>query len=101
MAKSYVFEKEEIDIRKIIDDAMEKKDRTVSIYIGHSGVSINVQPYEKEEPHWIYKPQDSGWDFECSACGGDSKTYTTYCPYCGEQMKRSKFEVEEVVSDAT
>ena len=36
-------------IHGIIDKAMEKRDRSVSIYFGEQGVSLNVYPYSEEE----------------------------------------------------
>ena len=39
-----------VDIHKIIDDAMEKHDRSVSIFISPDGITINVYP---TEPRWI------------------------------------------------
>lgn len=39
---------EKIDIHKIIDDAMEKRDRTVFIYIGEHGTTVNITPFEEE-----------------------------------------------------
>lgn len=87
---------EKIDIHKIIDDAMKKKDRTVSIYIWHGGgVSINIQPYETEPARWIYRPDEINYDFECSACGTLNDFESLYCPFCGEQMKKSKEEDED------
>lgn len=99
---------DKIDIHKIIDDAMEKKDRTVSIYIGRSGTTINVQPYEVEQARWLYneKRNNYTYDFECSACGGETDFPSTYCPRCGEQMKMPEEEYsplahpETYVSDA-
>lgn len=86
-----------IDINKIIDDAMEKKDRTVSIYIGRGGVvSINVQPYEMEVPHWINHDTDIlRTMYECSACGHANDWLANYCPHCGEQMKIIRDQKEE------
>lgn len=39
-----------VDIYKIIDDAMEKHDRSVSIVISPDEITINVYP---TEPRWI------------------------------------------------
>lgn len=86
-------EEPKIDIHKIIDDAMEKGDRSVSIYIGQSCVTVNVTPYEKEEPaRWILRRKGDGWPYECSACGVEAKYPWSYCPHCGEQMKMPKEE---------
>lgn len=36
-------------IHQIIDNAMEKHDRSVFLYFGESGVSLNIYPYSEEE----------------------------------------------------
>lgn len=77
-----------LSIHKIIDDAMEKRDRTVSIFISaeNNAVSVNVYPVEQDKVKWIYR-EDSQYcyNFECSNCGMTSEFQTTYCPSCGEQ----------------
>lgn len=40
---------DEILIHRIIEHAMEKRDRSVSIFFGKEGVSLNVYPYSEEE----------------------------------------------------
>ena len=35
---------ENFDIHKLIDDAMEKKDRSVTIFFGKLGTSVSVYP---------------------------------------------------------
>lgn len=75
-----------VNIHKIIDDAMEKRDRTVSIYIGESGVSVNVYPVDQDKCQWIYHEDCDRYNFECSNCGMDSEFQTTYCHSCGELM---------------
>lgn len=75
-----------VDIHKIIDDAMDKRDRTVSIYIGEAGVSVSVYPVDQDRVHWIYHEDYDRYNFECSNCGMDSEFQTTYCHSCGELM---------------
>lgn len=36
-------------IHKIIDNAMEKRDRSVFLHFGESGLSLNIYPYSEEE----------------------------------------------------
>ena len=100
--------KAEIDIRKIIDDAMEKKDRTVNIYISKTGTSVYVNPIrEEDEPHWIditpeppRKTSIKGHEYvpyiqrmyRCSHCGYETHWVTPYCPICGEQMHGTRKE---------
>lgn len=80
---------EVVDIHKIIDDAMEKGDRSVYILIHNGGMSVTINPYMEEKPKWF----DFGYgNLKCSDCGhyqhinlGHDKV-PTYCGYCGEKM---------------
>lgn len=89
-----------IDIHKIIDDAMEKRDRTVSIYIGEAGVSVNVYPVDHDKCQWIFcrVPDGNGGfkgSFTCSNCGyalADIRDKGSYCGGCGELMHGIKRE---------
>lgn len=83
------------DIHKIIDDAMEKKDRYVTVYIGKHGTSVNVYPVDESKTMWIdftLEPIVEGKmhtfhvNYKCSNCGRHSTTPSLYCPHCGEQM---------------
>lgn len=63
-----------VDIHKIIDDAMEKKDRSVTIFIGEHGTTVNVYPYPDEKPRWVTRFVDCGTNrrhsgYRCSECG--------------------------------
>lgn len=73
-----------VDIHKIIDDAMEKRDRTVSIYIGEAGVSVNVYPADQDKVQWI----ETKHGMICSNCGNRESSWDcpTYCSRCGELM---------------
>lgn len=81
-----------VDIHKIIDDAMEKKDRTVNIYISEHGTSIYVAPHKDGRPEWIVKKDLNG--YYCPECDGWSRTTVQYCPHCGESLKLSWKEAE-------
>lgn len=73
-----------LDIPRIIDEAMEKKNRSVTIFIGAHGTTVNVYPYQETKPHWIEKDGR----FSCSECGYISDFYPyRYCPDCGEELK--------------
>jgi hypothetical protein len=73
-----------IDISKLIDEAMEKKDRYVTVFVNNEGhMSINVYPYEKDEPRWT----GEHLNYKCSACGCHNNHPTPYCPECGEKLK--------------
>lgn len=92
--KVNVFENEKIDIHKIIDDAMEKKDRRVTVFISDIGMTINVNPIEEDGTWWILE-DGSYTKFRCSNCGQRGTYPTTYCPHCGDQTKGVK-QLEEV-----
>lgn len=81
---------ENTDIHKIIDDAMEKKDRSVRIFISDVGTTINVAPIDNHKPHWIlkYKEGRGRWpdSYICSECGIEQKNIACYCGFCGEKL---------------
>jgi hypothetical protein len=75
-----------LSIHKIIDDAMEKRDRTVSIFISaeNNAVSVNVYPVDHDKCQWI----ETKHGMICSNCGNCESTWDrpTYCSKCGELM---------------
>ena len=88
---SIEFEKETINLdrgvtahtmHKIIDDAMEKKDRIVNIFMSEYGITIKVDPLVEHKARWIYRQ----YYLECSECGHTTNTPTPYCPVCGEKL---------------
>lgn len=74
-----------IDIHKLIDEAMEKKDRSVSLFIHGDSVTVNVNPLG-DEPKWE-RTTDARYQFKCSECGVVTRNLSNYCPYCGEKLK--------------
>lgn len=75
-----------VDIPKIIDEAMEKKDRSVTIFIGAQGTTVNVYPYQETEARW--QPIGyQGQEVRCSECGYVSRWEAPYCSKCGERLK--------------
>jgi len=80
------------DIQKIIDDAMEKGDRSVHISIVGDGVDISVQPY-KEEGRGEWKLVNG--DYYCSKCNMMERYPQLYCPACGSEMKFPEPEGEK------
>ena len=86
-----------IDVHKLVDDAMEKKDRIVYILINGENTSISVTPLSENDPRWIDitpKPEDDEnygvfirQTYKCSECGQGSSLITPYCPMCGEKLK--------------
>lgn len=79
-------------IKSIIDEAMEKRDRTVLVYIHGDTMSVSVTPIGADEPRWI--PKDGG--YVCSTCGQWDHHPTRYCRLCGEALKIvSEEKVEE------
>ena len=79
-------------IKSIIEEAMAKKDRSVSIYIHDGSISITVTPLGVDEPRWIRK--EDHW--ECSVCGAFEKFVTRYCANCGEALKIGHPELKKV-----
>ena len=62
----------DFDVHDIINEAMKKKDRTVSIFVGKEGISVTIEPLE----------EDSGED--------NSDNGTAYCSHCGAEMRGVK-----------
>lgn len=83
----------EIDIHQLIDDAMEKKDRCVMIYIGEAGTTVHINPYDDKPLEWIERKTgtiDNPYfhiDYECPSCGYYVRIKSPYCPFCGEKLK--------------
>lgn len=91
--------KNDLDIRKLIYDALERPDKTVHIFSSSLGVQIDIRPdTPDEEPYW--KREKVSGLFECSSCGILSADKTPYCFHCGEQMRMSpKSKGEDDVKD--
>ena len=62
----------DFNIHDIINEAMKKKDRSVSIFFGKEGTSVTIVPLE----------EDSGED--------NSDNGTPYCLRCGAEMRGVK-----------
>lgn len=73
-----------VDINKIIDDAMEKRDRYVHIFISGVGTSIYVRPDDNELMRWKPNPYDN--KPLCGNCGRASDQAYPHCPWCGEEL---------------
>ena len=104
-----VFERDDpkkVDIHRIIDEAMEKKDREVVVYINDIGTTVKVLPLS-DAPMWIEEvtkypsnnPQLAdivSIGYRCSECTRLEKFPGIYCPNCGEKMKGvKKLEVKD------
>ena len=76
-----------LDINKIIDDAMEKKDRTVTVFITGGNVSVSVSPLEDAPHKWSKVLAGIS---KCPECGYKTNYESAYCPDCGEKLKRSE-----------
>lgn len=74
----------DVDIHKIIDDAMAKKDRSVTIFINKDATTVSVHPYEDKKPTWIHK--ENMEHVTCPNCGGLQESESHYCPMCGEEL---------------
>lgn len=77
-----------VDIHKIIDDAMEKKDRAVHILILPTSTSVNVTPWPNAKPRWIFDRDYC--TYECSECHNTNAYPAPYCPECGEKLAAAK-----------
>lgn len=87
-----------VDVHKIIDDAMEKKNRSVFIHISPNfGTTVKVEPYDPTPKKWIRK---EGGNLMCPECGWDVGYYRSsepcYCPMCGEKIAQSNILDKEV-----
>lgn len=82
--------KPHIDISALINEAIEKKDRTVSIFYHNGSISINVTPLAESKPHWIYREGRGMYEFECSECGFFHEFESPFCPECGEKLSKSE-----------
>lgn len=92
-----------VDIHRIINEAMEKKDRYVTIFISDMATSVNVYPTE-DKPMWIPITFDRTFGdstlssiigYRCSECGSSANKPTVYCSECGEKMHGVKKLEEE------
>ena len=81
------------DIQKIIDDAMEKGDRSVHISVVGDGVSLNVYPYKEDDGMGVWIPMNSG--YYCSKCNSAEEWCKSYCSECGAKMKFPEPEGEK------
>jgi rubrerythrin len=85
-----------IDIRELVDDAMKKKDRYVSVLISKDDVHVIVKPLA-DDPRWIIndiKLTDNyiRHEYHCSECGNVDMHPSPYCPMCGEKLKLPDIE---------
>lgn len=94
------------DIHKIIDDAMERGDRSVHVLIHSAGMSINVSPSSQNDGmKWIEEQViDPGYydphTFHCSECGYVIHNMTPhYCPDCGAERTGIIFVEKEKEND--
>lgn len=85
-----------VDTHKIIDDAMEKGDRSVYILMHKDGMSVTISPYVEDRPKWLHM---GNGHFKCSDCGHEHCDYygelPVYCGHCGEKMYGIKDMLED------
>lgn len=83
-----------IDIHKLIDDAMAKKDRVVMVYITDKSTSVKVMPLDSDEDKWrdlsVKSEHYEMRLYACPECNRTSRQATPYCPECGTQLKGVK-----------
>lgn len=78
-----------VDFYKIIDDAIEKHDRSISIFISPDGITINVYPLTNDDPkEWKRIKGVAGYGdlYICPYCGSGVTQPTIYCGECGERV---------------
>ena len=80
---------EKIDINKIIDDAIEKKDRSVLIFINGETVSVSVKPIEGPLKWVKFNTPDGYHSYKCPNCGETTNYQTQYCSECGEKLAKA------------
>lgn len=72
----------------LVKDFMKDKDKQISIFITPEAATIEVTPYEKDEPRWIENGREYKYSrFRCSVCGAKQANPTPCCPICGERLK--------------
>jgi hypothetical protein len=91
----------QVNLHKLIDDAMEKKNREVSIFIMKDSTSVYVRPISASDPRWIVHEENRTrhvmrYLFECSECSTYSENPTPYCPHCGEKLRMPVIEDKRV-----
>lgn len=85
-----------VDIHKIIDDAIEKKDRYVSISIVEAGTMVHVYPHETGQMSWKVI-ENHRHPYVCPNCGRPSDQAYPHCPWCGEDLGYDADQVKEVL----
>lgn len=88
--------REIVDVHTIINEAMDKKDRFVHIFIMGDNISVDVKPLSESDPRWIVR-EKKGYgrvrhQFECSECRVWSDNITPYCSFCGEKLRMPVIE---------
>lgn len=79
------------DIKAIIDDAMEKGDRSVQVSVIGDSVTLIVSPYKDDDMgEWKYSHNA----YSCSICNNAEEWCKPYCPNCGAKMKLPGVEGE-------
>lgn len=92
----------QVDIHKLVDDVMEKKDRYVTIFISESGTGVYVYPYENDKASWkvITEPITGKQLFLCGNCNRTVEQGYPYCPWCGEELGYSTQDVANTLEEA-
>lgn len=89
--------KSPIDVPQLIEDAMQRKDRTIHIFISDIGTSVYITPSEEEaKPVWkLVRGHNGKHAFLCTNCNRTSKQGYPYCPWCGEVLGHADSDVAE------
>lgn len=95
-------------IIKIINEAMEKKDRYVNLFFGEEGTNVSVYPlldehddtknkkvvgyWKKELDPFVSNPLSEGFQYAyiCSECEYVTSNPTNTCPHCKASLPKIK-----------
>lgn len=81
-------------IKSIIDEAMEKRDRSVSIFIRGDTMSVSVTPLGEDEPRWIPKDVGSEEKVEEKTKGVDFSKSCSKCKHRWDAVRNTMKEIE-------
>lgn len=83
------------DLLELIDKAIEKKDRSVSIYVSKYGTNVNIAPYEETPDTW--QPIAGSSKVLCPNCGRAEDAAYPFCRWCGNENGLNKKDMAEAV----
>ena len=70
-----------------VAEAVTRKDKYVSVYIGKKTADVSIHPWKPERTgRWVEQPGQPR-HYRCSECGWPHTTPYKYCPDCGARME--------------